>query len=94
MRTLGSFLNKKTLIRKTVVDEQSVFYVFQLVIKQEYGLQGAENITPVFFKDKKIFIKASGSIWASEIWLRRSAIVKKVNEKLGGEEIVDLAMSQ
>lgn len=94
MRTLGSFLNKKTLIRKTVVDEQSVFYVFQLVIKQEYGLQGAENITPVFFKDKKIFIKASGSIWASEIWLRRGAIVKKVNEKLGGEEIVDLAMSQ
>ncbi|EKD46723.1 MAG: hypothetical protein ACD_67C00098G0001 [uncultured bacterium] len=94
MKTLGSFLNKKTLVRQTVVDEKSVFYVFSLVIKQEYGIRGAENITPVFFKDKKIFIKAEGSTWASEIWLNRAQIVRKVNEQLGGEEIIDLAMHQ
>ncbi|NTW26718.1 MAG: DUF721 domain-containing protein [Candidatus Moranbacteria bacterium] len=94
MKTLGSFIDKKTLVRRTVIDEKSVFYVFGLIIKEEYGKQGAENITPVFFKDKKIFIKASGSTWASEIWLRRSYIVKKVNKELGGEEIIDLAMSQ
>jgi len=94
MRTLGSFINKKTLVRRVAIDQQSVFYVFQLIIKEEYGAQGAENITPVFFKDKKIFIKATGSTWASEIWLRRGAIVRKVNAKLGGEEIVDLALSQ
>ncbi len=94
MRTLGSFMNKKTLVRSAVIDQQSVFFVFQLIIKEEYVVQGAENIKPVFFKDKKIFVKATGSTWASEIWLRRGAIVRKVNEKLGGEEIVDLAMSQ
>ena len=94
MRTLGSFMNKKTLVRSAVIDQQSVFFVFQLIIKEEYGVQGAENIKPVFFKDKKIFVKATGSTWASELWLRRGAIVRKVNEKLGGEEIVDLAMSQ
>ena len=94
MKTLGSFLNKKTLVRRTNIDEKSVFYVFQLIIKEEYGRQGTENITPVFFKEKKIFIKASGSTWASEIWLRRKQIVTRVNKELGGEEIIDLAMSQ
>ncbi len=96
MKTLGSFINKKSLEsrRTVVIDQQSVFYVFQLVIKEEYGRQGGENITPVFFKEKKIFIKATGSTWASEIWLNRGRIVKKVNDQLGGEEIVDLAMNQ
>ena len=93
MKTLGSFINKKTLVRRNVIDQQSVFYVFQLIIKEEYGRQGIENITPVFFKEKKIFIKTSGSTWASEIWLRRGQIVARVNRELGGEEITDLAMS-
>lgn len=94
MKTLGSFINKKTLVRRTVIDQQSVFYVFQLIIKEEYGRQGTENIMPVFFKEKKIFIKASGSTWASEIWTRRRQIVARVNKELGGEEIIDLAMAQ
>lgn len=94
MKELGSLLSKRSLApKRMVVDQQSVFYVFQLVIKAEYGRLGAENIMPVFFKDKKIFIKATGSTWASEIWLNRNHIVRKVNEQLGGEEIIDLAMS-
>lgn len=93
MKTLGSFISKKTLTKSRIIDQQTVFYVFQLIIKEEYGRQGAENITPVFFKDKKIFIKASGSTWASEIWLQRGKIVARVNRELGGEEIIDLAMS-
>jgi hypothetical protein len=92
MKKISSFLNKKTLIKNTTIDQQSIFYVFQLVIKDEYGRQGIENIVPVFFKDRKIFIKAAGA-WASEIWLQRKQIVKKINQQLGGEEIVDLAMS-
>lgn len=93
MKTLGSFLNKKTLNKVMTLDEKSVFYVFSLIIKEEYGKQGAENVTPVFYKDKKIFIKTSGSIWASEIWLNRKQIVAKVNRELGSNEILDLSMS-
>lgn len=94
MKKIGSFLNKKTIIRRTAIDQQSVFYVFGLVIKEEYGKQGTKNITPVFFRDKKIFVKTTGSTWASEVWQSRRQIVKKVNEQLGGEEIADLEMSQ
>ena len=49
---------------------------------------------PVFFKDKKIFVKTAGLNWASEILTNKKQIIKKVNEQLGGEEIVDLEMSQ
>jgi hypothetical protein len=93
MKKIGSLLKKKSLGRRTIIDQQSIFYIFNLVIKEEYGKQGAENIKPVFFKDRKIFIKAPGSIWASEIQISRKQIVKKINDQLGGNEIADLAMS-
>ncbi len=86
-------MNKKNLIRSAAIDQQSVFYVFHLVLKEEFGKQGVENIVPVFFSDRKIFIKTAGSNWASEIWLQRKQIVKKINQQLGADEIVDLAMS-
>jgi hypothetical protein len=94
MKKIGSFLDKRKLTRKTVLDQESIFYIFKQVIKEEYGKQGAENIKPIFFKDKKIFVKATGSIWVSEILTNKKHIIKKVNEQLGGEEIADLAMSQ
>ena len=94
MKKIGNFLDKKNLTRRAVIDQQSVFYVFQSIIKEEFGRQGLENVIPVFFNDKKIFVKTGGSNWASEIWLQRKQIVKKINQQLGGEEIADLAMSQ
>ncbi|MEI7621080.1 MAG: DciA family protein [Candidatus Moraniibacteriota bacterium] len=94
MRTLSSFISNKKLTKPTAIDQQSVFYVFDLIVKEQYGTQGEENVKPVFFKDKKIFVKATGSIWASEIWLKRGLLVRKINEKLGGEEISELVMNQ
>ena len=94
MKKIGSLLDKNKFSRKIAMDQESVFYIFKIVIKEEYGKQGAENIKPVFFQNKKIFVKAIGSNWASEIWLQRKKIVKKINDQLGGDEIVDLAMSQ
>jgi hypothetical protein len=94
MKDLRQLLDKKKLRPKAALDDRSVFYVFSLVIKEEYGKQGVENVKAMFFKDRKIFIKTAGSIWASEIWTNRKHIVKRVNEQLGTEEITDLAMSQ
>ena len=94
MKKIGSFLDKRKLIRRTALDQESIFYIFKQIIKEEYGKQGAENIKPVFFTDKKIFVKATGSTWASEILTNKKHIIKKVNEQLGGEEIADLATAQ
>ncbi|KKQ53298.1 MAG: hypothetical protein US70_C0004G0015 [Parcubacteria group bacterium GW2011_GWD2_38_11] len=94
MKTLGSFINKKTLSRGVVIDQQSVFYVFQIVIKDEYGRQGLENIVPISFRDRKIFLKTGSSFWENEILLKRKQIVAKINKEIGGEEIMDVVISQ
>jgi len=93
MRDLKQLIKSKASAKPKILDEKSVFFVFQMVIKEEYGRLGSTNIKPAFFQDRKIFIKVTGSTWANEIWLNRSHIVQKVNEKLGGNEILDLAMS-
>ena len=73
------------------MDQEGIFYVFKQIIKEEYGRQGAENIVPVFFRDKKIFVKLARATWKSEIEFNRKTIVRKVNEQLGGEEVADLS---
>lgn len=94
MKTLGTFINKKTLVRGKFIDQQSVFYVFQLIIKDEYGKQGIENIVPMSFRDRKIVIKVLGSTWSIEILARRKQIIAKINKELGGEEIIDLVIGE
>ena len=93
MRKIGSLLDKRKLARKAI-DQQTVFYVFEMVIKEEYGSQGSKNIKPVFFEDKKIFIKPSSSFWASEVSEQKKDIIKKINNQLGGDEIINLIVSR
>ena len=93
MKDFKQLIKNKASNKPIMLDEKSVFFVFQLIIKEEYGRLGSENIKPDYLKDKKIFIKVIGTNWANEIWLNRAQIVKKVNDKLGGEEIKDLAVS-
>lgn len=92
MKKIGNLLDKRRFAKKINIDQQSVFYIFNLIVKEEYGKQGAENIKPVFLKDKKIFIKTTGSNWASEILSQKKYIVKKINDQLGDNEIVDLVI--
>ncbi len=94
MKTLGSFISKKTLERGNFVDQQTVFYIFIRIIKEEYGKQGIEHIVPVSFRERRIELKISGNIWESEILLRKKQIIALLNKELGGEEIADLAVTQ
>jgi hypothetical protein len=93
MKKIGSLLDKRKLARKINVDQESIFYVFGITVKEEYGKQGLENIKPVAFKDKKIFIKTTRPVWDNEILLQKKQIIKKLNQQLGGDEISDLAIS-
>ena len=63
MKKISNLLDKRRFAKKINIDQQSVLYVFNLIIKEEYGKQGAENIKPVFFQDKKIFIKFLKPNW-------------------------------
>lgn len=93
MKKIGNLLDKRKLTRKSL-DQEGIFYVFKQLIREEYGKRGAESIMPIFFRDKKIFVKTSSSTWADEILLNRKEIIKKINEQVGNNEIIDLDIVQ
>lgn len=90
MKKIGYFLKKKELVKKTALDDKSIFYIFNKIVKEEYGNRGIENVTMSQFKEKKLFIKAGNSNWANEIWLNRQSLIEKINKELGSEEIEEL----
>jgi len=90
MKLLKNLLNRKNFNKKTNLDKKTVFYIFEKVIKREYGKMGGENIKPSFYKKGKIFIKTQSSNWANEIWLNRQSLIKKINQELGSDEIKEI----
>lgn len=72
------------------MDDQTVFYVFKKVIKEEFGNLGAENFQPDYFSGETIFIKCKSPAWASELWLNKTRVIRKINEELGENLIKDI----
>lgn len=66
-----------------MLDDQTVFYVFRKVIKEEFGNVGIEKLIPDYYNNKTIFVKSDSSAWKAEIWLQRDRIVRKMNAELG-----------
>lgn len=83
MKSLKNLLekHKKTTIHS--FDDKDVFFVFQRVIKEEYGNYGSEKLKADFFKNKTVFVKSESSNFASELWMNRQKIIRKMNEELG-----------
>ncbi len=90
MKLLKNFLNIKRFNKRIDLDEKTVFYIFEKIIKREYGKMGEVNIRPRFYKKGKIFIETGSSNWANEIWLNRQSLVKKINQELGSDEIKEI----
>lgn len=65
------------------LNDKDIFYVFQKVIKEEYGNVGSEKFKADFFKNKTLFIKSDSSAWASELWMSKDKIIRKMKEELG-----------
>ncbi|GBE16967.1 hypothetical protein BMS3Abin15_00791 [bacterium BMS3Abin15] len=86
MKKINQLLKHKEF-RKTVLDEKTVFYIFKKIIKHEYGKKGEENLVPDFYKNGKLFIKTQSSNWASEAWVNRQDIIKKINQELNTKEV-------
>jgi len=96
MKSLGSLLKKKLsgkkVDRKTELDEKTVFFIFKKIIQEEFGNIGSAKLLPDYFGKKTLFIKATSSAWASELWLERNKIVRKMNKELGEGSIREIKM--
>jgi predicted nucleic acid-binding Zn ribbon protein len=93
MKSLKNLLTKKfpeKQLRRGVLDDATVFFVFKKVIQEEFGNLGIENFRADYYKNGTIFIRCQSSAWASELWLNKNRIVRKVNKELGESIITEI----
>lgn len=83
MKLIRNYLAKKNVFQARTLDDQTIFFVFKKVIKEEFGNVGAEKLIPNYYNNKTIFVKSESSSWASEMWLNKDRIVRKMNVELG-----------
>jgi len=83
MKALKNYLAKRDVFQPKTLDDQTVFYVFRKVIKEEFGNVGIEKLIPDYYKNRTIFVKSDSSAWSSEMWLQKDRIVRKMNAELG-----------
>jgi len=89
MKTLKDLLNKKKN-SQLEIDEKTVIFVANKIIQLEFGEAGRENIFPEKLIDKILIVKTSGSLWSSEVWLRRDKIKNEINKEFSQEIISKL----
>lgn len=83
MELIRNYLAKRNIFQPKALDDQTIFFVFRKVIKEEFGNVGVEKLIPDYYNNRTIFIKSDSSAWASEIWLNKDRIVRKMNAELG-----------
>lgn len=96
MKDLSSLIKKrnKKIIIDVVLDDKTVFYIFDKIIKSEYGLTGSARVRPDYFKNGKLFVRTQSSAWASEVFLDRKKITEKINQELGKKEIIEIVVKK
>lgn len=93
MKSLKQLLNKKNpagKIKKAPLDNETIFFIFKKIIKEDFGQIGAAKFMPDYFTSKTLFIKSTSSTWSSELWLNRQRIIRKINVELGEEFIKEI----
>ncbi len=94
MRTLKELLPKNRHAAPQAIDEKTIFYIAKRAIVEEYGTRGGENIIPVLYKEKKLYLAPRSSLWASEILLQKEHLAKRINAALGTEEVREIKVAR
>ena len=83
MKTLKAFLDSRKDLKKIIFDNKDVFYVFNRVIKKEFGEIGASKFQVDYFGKKVLVVHCESPAWASELWTNKGKIMRLMNEELG-----------
>jgi len=92
MQSLKTFLDKKNIKKRIVLDDKTVFYLFKKIIKEEFGNMGIEKLIPDYFSHGTIFIKSESSTWASELEMQKVKIIKRINQEIGSQQIKNIKL--
>lgn len=99
MKTIKKLLSQKqkllsSSLKEREIDEKTIFHIAKRVIVEEYGKRGGENVIPILYKDKKLFLSPRSSLWASEVMLERVYLCKQINKMIGEEAIKEIKISR
>lgn len=83
MRTIKDLIRRQVAGIPDQIDEKVIFHIASRVIKEEYGRQGSENITPTFYKNNTLFFTSQSSLWANEVLLKKVYICERICVVLG-----------
>jgi hypothetical protein len=93
VKKIGFLIEQKENKNNARMEDKDFFYLFERIIKAEYGNQGAKNLKANFFKNGKIFVASESSAWANELLLNKNEIIKKINQEIGSQEVLDIKMN-
>lgn len=92
MKLIGKYLSKKNIQISRELDEKTIFHLFDVIIREEYGRVGGVNIRPRYYKKGKIFVDINNSNWANELWINKRDVIRRINNKIGHNEIKDIGV--
>lgn len=93
MKKIGLFISNKIQQRKVALCDKDFFYLFERIIRAEYGNQGVKNLKATYLKNGKIFVKSDSSIFSNELILNKNEIIRKINQEIGSEDVIDIKVN-
>ena len=94
MRSLKEFIGKRGegSSKVTPLDDKTIFFLFRKIIREEYGLRGESELEPVIFSEGVLSVKANNPLYSNELWIRREAILARMNKALEQEVVSELRL--
>lgn len=84
--TLHQKMNQHIPLKKQV-EAAEIVEIAEKVFMDLFGAELARHAKPLFLKNRTLTVSCSNSAIAQEIRLNQAAIVGKINEKLGKNEV-------
>lgn len=69
------------------LDEKTIFYVFQTLVRREYGARGSVALTPQRYHEHILFVSAGNALWAHEFTSQADRFLALLNDELGREAV-------
>jgi hypothetical protein len=95
MKSIKDIIKNKSgrLPPTRTIDEKTLIFVFEKVIKEEMGAMGKEKLRAKKFSNRTVFVRTESSAWASELWLNRNKIINRINDELGQEIVAKIKVN-
>jgi hypothetical protein len=95
MRNLSELLGARARpVRKTPpLDDSTLFFLFLRIMKQWFGEQGGQKVSPTRFAEGTLFVKCPSSLWRSELALQKESLLEALNREAGQEAVKEIHIS-